>query len=119
MPQRPSSEIPASPIEHTVRADKLELLFRQFRKSDVYGRIGGEEFAVLLPDTRLGDAQAIAELLRASIADQPVEAHGHCLPVTISIGVAAGFYDLDALLSQADAAMYRAKETGRNRVVSA
>jgi diguanylate cyclase (GGDEF)-like protein len=96
-----------------------DLLSRQLRKSDVYGRIGGEEFAVLLPDTRLADAQAIGEMLRTSIADQPIEAHGHRLPVTISIGVAADSCDLDVLLSQADAAMYRAKQAGRNRVVSA
>src|SRR5690606_15138651 len=91
-----------------------DILCRQFRKADVCGRIGGEEFAVLLPDTQLIDAQVIAETLRSAIADAPLLLQGRKLSLTISVGVAAGTYDLDTLLSRADAAMYRAKQEGRN-----
>ncbi len=94
-----------------------ELLRQQFRRADVCGRIGGEEFAVLLPDTAQTDALALAEKLRQAIAAVAVPFGERELSLTASIGVAAGNYDLDALLSQADAAMYRAKAAGRNRVV--
>ena len=95
-----------------------ELLQQQFRRADVCGRIGGEEFAVLLTDTTLANAAALAEKLRAAIVALPVRFGDQALALTASIGVAAGSYDLDILLSQADAAMYRAKALGRNRVVS-
>jgi len=95
-----------------------DILCRQFRKADVCGRIGGEEFAVLLPDTQLIDAQVIAETLRSAIADAPLLLQGRKLSLTISVGVAAGTYDLDTLLSRADAAMYRAKQEGRNQVMT-
>lgn len=94
-----------------------ELLQRQFRKADVCGRIGGEEFAVLLPDTELADACVLAETLRQVIAATPIPAGAQQLSITVSVGVAAGGYDLELLLSQADAAMYRAKAQGRNLVV--
>lgn len=93
------------------------ILQKVFRKSDVCARIGGEEFAVLLPDTPIDDAETIAETLRKAIAETPVQFNEQQLTITISIGVAFGANDLDALLLQADAAMYRAKMEGRNRVI--
>ncbi len=89
-----------------------------FRRSDVTGRIGGEEFAVLLPGTPGSEARAIAEKLRGTIAAEAIPAGERDLDITVSIGVASGGYDLVALLREADAAMYRAKAEGRNRVAS-
>lgn len=86
------------------------------REDDIAGRLGGEEFAVLLPDTPQAAACDIAERLRAAIAQVNVSAEHR---VTASIGVAcasANDTELDTLLSGADKAMYRAKATGRDRV---
>lgn len=95
------------------------ILETEFRKSDVLGRLGGEEFAILLPDTPLNQAQDLAEKLRQTIAATPIQHQDKQLSITVSIGVASGSYDLGALLPQADAAMYQAKTEGRNRTVTA
>jgi diguanylate cyclase (GGDEF)-like protein len=89
------------------------------RPTDLFGRIGGEEFASLLPDTTRQDALSLAERLRAAfeatthtLADGPLTA-------TVSVGVAISddeSFDLFALLDAADQALYRAKALGRNRV---
>ena len=88
---------------------------------DVFGRLGGEEFAVLLPDCPPDQALARAERLRAAIgALSPIE-DGE-LSVTASLGVAVTAslgYDVSELLVRADHALYRAKSEGRNRVVAA
>lgn len=92
------------------------VICRSFRETDVYGRLGGEEFAVLLPDTSLEAAQNIAEALVHSISGLmtgPV----HC--ISASIGVASmesSDKDLHSLMSNADKALYRAKARGRNQV---
>ena len=84
---------------------------------DFAGRNGGEEFAVLLPDTDIAAALEIAERVRATIAE--VSLPGADVPVTVSVGV-AGFPDhastLERLDRLADAALYVAKRQGRNRV---
>jgi diguanylate cyclase (GGDEF)-like protein len=94
-----------------------QVLATAIRKSDVCGRMGGEEFAVLLPDTTMGAASSLAEKLRLSIEETPVMHEGVQLRFTASIGVAADGYDIDKLLHCADMALYRAKAAGRNRVV--
>lgn len=96
-----------------------EVLEREFRKSDLVGRLGGEEFAVLLPNTALEQAHALAEKLRAVIAATPVMSGERQFSITASLGVAVGEYRLESLLPKADAAMYQAKTRGRNRTVSA
>lgn len=86
------------------------------RDNDIAGRLGGEEFAILLPDTPLVTASEFAERLRALIAKLNVDTQ---YAVTASIGLAfakAPASELDALLSSADKAMYGAKASGRNRV---
>ena len=90
------------------------------REIDILGRIGGEEFAVLLPDTSLEDAFLSAERVREVIANTTFEKMGKTLSVTTSIGVASQLEDMsgiDELLSNADSALYQAKNAGRNRVV--
>lgn len=93
-----------------------DLLRVLLRKSDVCGRIGGEEFAILLHPTSTEDGWAVAEKLRQAIAEMPITFHGQKLRITVSVGVACGAYDLENLLLKADSAMYRAKEEGRNKV---
>jgi diguanylate cyclase (GGDEF)-like protein len=95
---------------------------RNKRESDIAARIGGEEFAVLLPETTLEKASAVAERLRNSIAERNLTADGRAIRVTISVGVAeAGEHtrDITDLIKQADLALYEAKRTGRNRVCCA
>lgn len=95
------------------------ILREQLRKSDVAGRVGGEEFAALLPDTSLVQAAAFARRLQQRLAEQPLAQEGAGISLTISIGIAAlgaGDASVDAALSRSDMALYRAKSGGRNRV---
>jgi diguanylate cyclase (GGDEF)-like protein len=88
------------------------------RTSDVLARIGGEEFAMLLPETDLDHAQVVAERLRCEVAKSPLAEVAHS--ATISIGVATADETMDRpsdLMKMADQALYAAKRGGRNRVV--
>jgi len=94
-------------------------LVATFRTVDVVARLGGEEFVVLLPDTTLEGAEAVAERLCQSIAAVAVDVDGTPIRYTVSAGVAemeAGVSGLDALIKRADAALYSAKAKGRDRV---
>lgn len=82
-------------------------------------RLGGEEFAVLLPAHGSKEARAVGETVAARFAERAVRRDGLGIPATVSVGVAeseAGRCDLSALLTSADRALYRAKELGRNRI---
>jgi diguanylate cyclase (GGDEF)-like protein len=95
------------------------LSMSMLRPSDLFGRIGGEEFACLLPDTEQQDALWMAERLRTAFEGISHTAGGLTLKTTVSVGIAVADdanVDLGALLKQADQALYRAKELGRNRV---
>ena len=89
------------------------------RRLDWVARFGGEEFVIVLPDTDIGRAVAIAERLRQAIEATRLSHSGHEIRVTASFGVAECLDTDDAasLLARADAMLYRAKESGRNRVV--
>jgi diguanylate cyclase (GGDEF)-like protein len=90
-------------------------------KADIWGRLGGEEFAGLLIETELPDAIRFAERLRQQIAAAPIRYDKVDIPMTVSIGVTSVLQDegsLDEALKLADALMYRAKQSGRNCVVS-
>ncbi|MCA1908298.1 MAG: GGDEF domain-containing protein [Magnetospirillum sp.] len=95
------------------------LLRDALRRDDVLGRMGGEEFAIILPGVDQSRALEVAERIRAACEAETVTAeNGFAVRLTVSIGVAEGDgAHLDALLKQADMAMYQAKEKGRNRVV--
>jgi two-component system cell cycle response regulator len=88
-------------------------------RDQTVGRIGGDEFAVLLPGATPAQARACAERLRAAIAAAPVPVGGAAISVTASVGVAVLAENGGDLLAAADQALYRAKEAGRNRVDAA
>lgn len=96
------------------------LLAGDRRRSDVVGRLGGEEFALVVRGADLDHGLRFAERLRAELADLTVAVPGGTVQVTASFGVATlhpDDPDVDAVLRRADAAMYVAKDRGRNRVV--
>ena len=90
------------------------------RRYDVMGRYGGEEFLLLLPGCNRENAEVQTERLRRLISDVPVEYEGLMIPVALSLGVSVNAgtaqVDPDASIKLADAALYRAKAKGRNRV---
>ncbi len=88
------------------------------RISDHLGRYGGEEFLVVLPETPLEGAETLCERLRQAIAEEPIPLGDGALPVSISLGISQfrpGVRNYEQLIEEADQALYRAKETGRNR----
>jgi two-component system cell cycle response regulator len=90
------------------------------RGHDVIARIGGEEFVCAMPDADIDDARAAAERVRAAVETPGFDLGGTVIEVTVSVGVAAlrpGDRAPEKLLARADAALYRAKNTGRNRVI--
>jgi diguanylate cyclase (GGDEF)-like protein len=95
------------------------LITRSIRASDIFGRYGGEEFMLILPETTPEDALGIAEELRELIMRRPLSvATSVLIDATVSIGVAGGHsteLQVDRLVDAADAAMYVAKSEGRNR----
>jgi len=88
------------------------------REKDLVGRYGGEEFAVLLINTTLQEAQIAAERIRSTIEQTSIETHKGTVKITASIGVAQlGFQEsLESLIYRADVMLYNAKFTGRNQV---
>jgi len=95
------------------------LLRGMVRQSDICARLGGEEFVVLLPNTDLEGAKVLAERIRTAVAKNPVEHDSTVIVFTVSIGVSQyrkGMQNIYELIKEADIALYRAKEGGRNRV---
>jgi diguanylate cyclase (GGDEF)-like protein len=88
------------------------------REGDVFGRIGGEEFAALLPGTDEATAWKVVERIRQVIEQTPLDHHGEQVPLTVSIGLMSGPLtgdNIEHLMQCADKVMYRAKNAGRNR----
>ena len=108
---------------HAVGDDVLRAVAQSLqsnvRRSDILGRIGGEEFSVFLPNTDVKGAELLAETLRTAIESIQIEVDGVRLKITASIGVAGKRFDqqtMQAIQQHADQAMYEAKRGGRNRV---
>jgi diguanylate cyclase (GGDEF)-like protein len=100
---------------------RVALLFTEaLRGGDAVARWGGEEFLVLLPGTHLRDAEEVAQRLRSAVESRLSDLEGLTAPLTVTFGVAAyaPFASLDGCLKAADEALYRGKESGRNRVVT-
>lgn len=96
------------------------LLLDHTREEDIVGRLGGEEFGILLPDTDADGAADIAERIRRIIAETPVDYGGRTLRISASFGVAEsipGETGIDDLVKRGDECLYKAKSAGRNRVV--
>jgi diguanylate cyclase (GGDEF)-like protein len=98
-----------------VLIDSVSIMQTMIRDSDYFFRVGGEEFLVLMAQTKCEEAVVIAERLRSAVAANKFPKAGH---VTISIGVAelAGSESIDNLYIRADKALYKAKNSGRNRI---
>jgi diguanylate cyclase (GGDEF)-like protein len=94
-------------------------MFANIRSIDKFGRYGGEEFLLILPDTSNDTAKRTLDRLRAIIADLDWSAISPGMMVTISAGIATLRPDdaPDSLLARADSALYKAKDLGRNRVI--
>ena len=105
-----------------VLKDLAKTMTETLREVDLLGRVGGEEFAVLLLHMTLPEALLVAERLRLKIAERKVALpDGSYLSFTVSIGVAmltSSDKQLADLFNQADVALYEAKRQGRNRVVN-
>jgi diguanylate cyclase (GGDEF)-like protein len=102
-----------------ILASFCRLMSSQLRPNDLFGRIGGEEFACLLPDTAADDAICLAERMRKGFEASSHSIGKYTIRLTVSVGVAISdeeHSDLSALLAAADRALYRAKLLGRNRV---
>ena len=99
-------------------ADRIRL---RIRRDELFGRYGGEEFMVVLPETDPAGALHLAESIREIVARAPVKFEGRSIPVTLSIGVALLDFQIhktsDDVVRLADQNLYEAKRTGRNRVV--
>jgi diguanylate cyclase (GGDEF)-like protein len=96
-----------------------DVVLKNKRWSDIAGRLGGEEFALMLPETTLDRSIVAAERFRQLVADRVVSVGDHRVSVTVSIGVSGCHPDVhgvDQLIKHADLALYEAKHTGRNRV---
>lgn len=103
-------------LQHTVA-----VLQEHLRPSDVFGRLGGEEFGILLAGCSTTQAVVTAQQLRSAIESSPVEDDGRTVTLSVSVGVASSDrcgFALSRLCREADKALYRAKRAGRNRVVA-
>ncbi|CUB04536.1 GGDEF domain-containing protein [Marinomonas fungiae] len=104
--------------------DKVLIHFSQTVKSllsesDLFGRVGGEEFAILLPNTDLEDAFQLADSIRQAISNTVLELEGKAVSYTVSLGVEASEPEdqvIDELFKRADLKLYGAKDNGRDRV---
>jgi len=102
-------------LKHTVAICKQHL-----RPADLFGRLGGEEFGILLLDCSRDDGSLIAHRIRKAIDATPIDVDGRVVSFSASIGLVSTDscgYELQQLCAEADSALYRAKRTGRNRVI--
>ncbi|MBK6917239.1 MAG: GGDEF domain-containing protein [Deltaproteobacteria bacterium] len=106
--------------DHVLR-HMADLVRQRARKVDVIARYGGEEFAVVLPEIDLAGAAQFGESLRKMVEDEEFVFEGRRIPLAVSVGVAdldPAIASADDLIKKADARLYRAKQSGRNRIIA-
>lgn len=97
------------------------IIARRIRREELFARYAGDEFVIVLPETNSDDAQRFAEVVRRMVDEHDFRFDGRALPVSISVGVATFAPEMSTpahLVAAADAALYRAKEQGRNQVAT-
>ena len=107
------------PVGDTVLKQFAAICASMLRAHDLFGRLGGEEFAIALPHTDPDGARSVAEKIRMAIGQLPLSTAAGDIAITVSIGVAhthAGLHEIDQLIAWADKALYDAKHEGRNQV---
>jgi diguanylate cyclase (GGDEF)-like protein len=108
------------PVGDEVLATLARLLSASVRgPADLVARLGGEEFALLLPDTTVAEAETVCQRVHSALARHDFQAHGQSFQVTVSMGLTQCHgQDADTALAQADRNLYRAKMAGRNQFIS-
>ncbi|WP_415902412.1 GGDEF domain-containing protein [Neptuniibacter sp. QD29_5] len=93
----------------------------ELRSTDIIARVGGEEFVIVLPNTDIDNAQTILDRIRNKVAEHPLAIEGHCIKLSVSIGLSQNQKNhkliVDQLIKEADKALYKAKEAGKNCIV--
>jgi two-component system cell cycle response regulator len=97
----------------------IKAIQNTLRPYDLLGRYGGEELLLVMPDSTMSAEEGLYERLRAKIADNKMMTRSGGVSITVSIGITSSTGDetVEAMIAKADAALYRAKENGRNQVV--
>lgn len=116
------NDVHGHPIGDAVLKQFTATCAGMLRAHDLFGRLGGEEFAVALPHTDTEGALSVAEKIRTAIEQMPIATSVGDIHITVSIGLAqadAGEHEVEQLIAQADKALYEAKHGGRNRVCAA
>jgi len=107
--------------DHVLKST-AELIKKNLREEDVFGRYGGEEFLIVLPNTLINDAEKIAETIRKAIEKNEFESGSITFSITMSFGItdiaSEAPQSLETMLDNADKALYSAKERGKNKVVA-
>lgn len=116
------NDIYGHPIGDAVLQQFASSCAGMLRGHDLFGRLGGEEFAIALPHTDIEGAQSVGEKIRVAIAQTPIPTSAGPIAITVSIGLAqleAGNVEVEQLIARADGALYQAKRDGRNQVCAA
>jgi len=116
------NDVYGHPIGDAVLQQFTSTCAGMLRGHDLFGRLGGEEFAIALPHTDIEGAQSVGEKIRVAIAQTPIPTSAGPIAITVSIGLAqleAGHVEVEQLIARADGALYQAKRDGRNQVCAA
>ena len=114
------NDVYGHPTGDAVLRALAQVLGRTLRTSDLLGRLGGEEFGIVLPETDAGGARELGERLLQAVRERRIEHDGQALSITVSIGatvIAAGDDSFESAFLRADRALYEAKHSGRDRIV--